>query len=240
MKHGFRQRGLGLVELMVGITIGLIVAAAASVLAVNQITDHRRLMLEMQIQQDLRAAADLLQQDMRRAGFRGDASYGAYLPASGVGAVIEQPARPALPNPYTELTAVDTAELRSLEYSYARDAAASSVVGTREQFGIRWDKRAKVLALKIGTKVDGTGNWQPITDPTTVEIIDFDIRVRTQDIELQDFCEQACVGPACPRQQVRRVDFLLRGKAVHDKAVVRTLSGSERVRADAVIGACPT
>ena len=63
-----RQRGLGLVELMVGITVGLIVAAGASMMAVNQINEHRRLMLETQIQQDLRSVADLLQQDLRRAG----------------------------------------------------------------------------------------------------------------------------------------------------------------------------
>jgi prepilin-type N-terminal cleavage/methylation domain-containing protein len=75
-----RQHGLGLIELMVGITVGLIVAAGASIVAVNQINEHRRLMLEMQIQQDLRTTADLIQQDLRRQGFRGTAELGVWAP----------------------------------------------------------------------------------------------------------------------------------------------------------------
>jgi Tfp pilus assembly protein PilW len=244
MRLPLQQRGLGLVELMVGITVGLIVAAGASMVAVNQINDHRRLMLETQVQQDLRAAADLLQQDMRRAGFRGDASYLAYVPASGVGAAVEVPAQAASANPFTPLAALDTDDVKQLEYTYARtDSGGGFTIRdtpqSKEHFGIRWDKRSKVLYLKLGLKADGTANWQPVTDPATVQIIDFDIRVRTQDISLSDFCDEDCSGAGCPKQQVRRVDFMLRGRAVHDAAVVRTLNGTERVRADAITGACP-
>ncbi|MFN3304119.1 MAG: PilW family protein [Roseateles sp.] len=244
MRTSWRQRGLGLVELMVGITVGLIVAAGASMVAVNQITEHRRLMLETQVQQDLRAAADLLQQDLRRAGFRGDATYLAYVPASGVGSAAEEPAQAASANPFMEITEVDSSEVRSVEYTYARSGplgvfVISDTPQAKEHFGVRWDKRSKALYLKLGLKADGTGNWQPVTDPTTVEIIDFDFQLSTQDIALSEFCDTDCAGANCPRQQVRRIDFTLRGRAVHDGAVVRTLGGTERVRADAVTGACP-
>lgn len=244
MRTSLRQRGLGLVELMVGITVGLIVAAGASMLAVNQITEHRRLMLDLQVQQDLRVTADLLQQDLRRAGFRGDATYLAYVPASGIGSIAEVPEQAASANPFTQITEVDNGEVRSLEYTYARHVGIVTYVWSdtpqaHEHFGVRWDKRNKVLYLKLGLRADGTGNWQPVTDPTTVEIIHFDFQLSTQDIALSEFCDTDCAGANCPRQRVRRIDFTLRGRAVHDHTVVRTLSGAERVRADAVTGACP-
>lgn len=57
---GARQRGLSLVELMVGITVGLFVVAAAATLVANQLSDNRRLLLETQVQQDLRATMDII------------------------------------------------------------------------------------------------------------------------------------------------------------------------------------
>jgi type IV pilus assembly protein PilW len=240
--HGFAQQGLGLVELMVGITIGLIVAAGASVVAVNQITEHRRLMLETQVQQDLRAAADLLQLDMRRAGYRGEAQLGVWAPASGVGTPLEEPAQVATPNSYATIERTDDDRTRALEYRYARGTLGESTGGTElssnEYFGIRWDKTKKTLYLQLGKK-DDQPNWQPITDPGTVEIIDFDIEIFEQQIPLGEFCDRPCTAAGCPQQEVRRVEFMIRGRAKHDAAVTRTLTGAERIRADAMTGACP-
>jgi type II secretory pathway pseudopilin PulG len=237
----FVQQGLGLVELMVGITIGLIVAAGASMVAVNQITEHRRLMLETQVQQDLRAAADLLQQDMRRAGFRGLAQLGVWAPASGVGTPLEQAAQAATANVYSTITKSDTDNIRSLEYSYARRVDSEYSDGTallsNEYFGIKWDRAKQTLYLLLGKK-DGQPNWQPITDPDTVKIVDFDIQVVEQSLPLSDFCDSPCTTAGCPLQKVRRVEFKIRGSAKHDANVVRTLTGTERIRADAMSGAC--
>lgn len=236
------QRGLGLVELMVGITIGLIVAAGASLIAVNQINEHRRLMLETQVQQDLRTAADLLQQDMRRAGFRGLAQLGVWTPASGVGTPLEEAPQVATANPYSTVTRTETDAIRSLEYSYARSNAdgeysTGTELASNEYFGIKWDKAKRTLYLQLGRK-DDQANWQPITDPDTVEIIDFNIQVFDQNVPLGEFCESACTAATCPTQAVRRVEFKIRGRAKHDPDVVRTLSGAERIRADALTGAC--
>lgn len=231
-----RQRGLGLVELMVGITVGLIVAAGASMVAVNQINEHRRLMLETQIQQDLRTAADILQQDLRRAGYRGDTGSSVWAPAAAVGSLKEKAAQLPTPNPYTGLTLVDDAQTRSLSYRYAR--------GATTEYGFKWDKRTKALYLKLGVK-DGQPNWQPITDPESVVIRDFQIDVDdTQSVNLGDFCDKPCdptgaAAPACPTQVIRRVSFTIVGQAAHDSNVKRTLSSVERIRADDMVGSCP-
>lgn len=234
------QRGLGLVELMVGITVGLIVAAGASMVAVNQINEHRRLMLEMQLQQDLRTAADLLQQDMRRAGSRSVGQYSIWQPASGVGTAAEVPAKAASANPYGSLVRTEDAANLTLTYLYARRTDnTNDVPMNNEYFGVRWDKANQALYLKLGLKA-GADNWQPITDPSLIKIIDFDIDVTTQDISIADFCDTPCAGAGCPTQKVRRVSFTIRGQATHDSAVVRTLQGVERVRADELSGACPS
>jgi len=67
-RHRSAQQGLSLVELMVGITIGLFVVAAASLVVSNQLFDNRRLLLETQLQQDLRATMDIITRQLRRAG----------------------------------------------------------------------------------------------------------------------------------------------------------------------------
>lgn len=70
------QRGLSLVELMVGVTVGLFVVAAAAMLVANQLVDNRRLLLETQVQQDLRASLDIITRQLRRAGYTGLAEFG--------------------------------------------------------------------------------------------------------------------------------------------------------------------
>lgn len=234
------QRGLSLVELMVGITVGLIVAAGASMVAVNQINEHRRLMLEVQVQQDLRTAADLLQQDMRRAGFRGLGQYSVWRPASGVGTGAEVPAQAASANPYSAMVRTADSAAVTLTYTYGRTTNnVNDVLLDNEHFGIMWDKSRKALYLKLGLKA-GDDNWQPITDPESVKIIDFDINYTSEPIAVSDFCDASCTTAGCPEQKLRRVSFRIRGQATHDANVIRTLEGVERVRADALTGACPT
>lgn len=244
------QRGVSLVELMVGITVGLIVAAGASLMAVGQIGEHRRLLLETQVQQDLRAAADLIQQELRRAGFRGQADLGVWAPATGVGTPYETPPQAAGPSAYTAFT-VSSANGGGVmaTYLYARKDPVtdrynvSGTPGGNEQFGIRWDKAAKTLHLQVGRSEAGDRNWQPIVDTAAVVITDFGIEADERQLDLGDFCEQACGAagqPACPSQRIREVKFRIVGRAAHDANVVRTLTGVERIRADVLTGACPS
>jgi type IV pilus assembly protein PilW len=199
-------------------------------------------MLETQVQQDLRTAADLIQQDMRRVGFRGIAEYGVWAPPTGVGTPAEKPATPASASPYSQLDEpIVDATNASLGYRYARFVGGKYNTGDapkpNEYFGVKWDDNT--LSLQVGLKQDGSGNWQPITDPDSVLITNFGIKVEKQSVDLKDFCDVDC-GANCPKQQVRLVHFTLTGVAKHDARVVRTLDVDERMRADAIIGACPS
>lgn len=240
--HRPSQRGLSLVELMVGITIGLIVTAAASLVAVNQISEHRRLMLETQIQQDLRTAADLIQQDIRRAGFRGMTGLGVWAPASGAGTSQQVAEMPPLANTYSAIQVSDDKRTLQYSYSFASTGKNAGAPLSNEYFGVQFRPDTETLYLQVG-KVDGRPNWQPITDPDTLKIIDFQINPVTQTVPLADYCDQVCTGAGCaapPQQEVRRVEIMLRGRAAHDDKVVRTLNVTERLRADNITGSCPS
>ena len=96
------SRGLSIVELMIGITISLFILAGATMVLTSQLGDNRRLLLEAQMQQDLRTAADMISRDIRRAGYWGQAYRGVCPPApapcpAAVGAA-------AASNPYATMT----------------------------------------------------------------------------------------------------------------------------------------
>lgn len=231
-----QQRGIGLVELMVGVTVGLIVTAGAAVVATRQITEHRRLMLEVQMQQDLRVAADLIQQELRRAGFRGFPANGVWEPAHMTNVPV--PAKNPTPNPYATLTVDGSGTVLNYRYAgYISGALnATDVVQDAEQFGVRLAN--KTLYLQKGL-TNGQPNWQPITDPDTVEITRFAPVIVTQQIPLDDLCVCPAGGCAPSLQTLRRVEITIQAVAKSDPAVKRTLQVSEKIRADDIGAGCP-
>jgi type IV pilus assembly protein PilW len=229
-----QQRGISLIELMVGITVGLIITAGAIVMTVAQLGEHRRLLLETQIQQDLRAAGDLMLRDLRRAGYWSQPGRGIW--ASGAAAPV--------PNAYTML---EQESEEHIEYSYSRAAGGISGGGIQgmaendavddatEKFGFRLNDDE--LQFRLGNR------WQPLTDKGVVKVLGFSIEPRIQTVPLAGYCEVPCADPAndsCLRQQLRHVDITLTGQAAHDANVVRTITVSSRLRNDQIEGACGT
>lgn len=219
------SRGLSLVELMVGVAVGLMVVAGASFVAVNQIGDNRRLLLETQVQQDLRAAADMVARDLRRAGYWGASETGAW---QGDNPIVAT-------NPYAEVTVPlneDGVAMGQVEYAYSRDVEDNLVDDGKERFGFKLDGGA--VKMLIG------GVWQSLTDTNVVEVTSFDVVVQLQTVQQACFSECPGGGSACwPAQDVRRYTIEIAGRAVADPAVQRSVRDSVRVRNDPVRGACP-
>jgi len=63
------QYGLTLVELLVGIAIGLLLIVGATSLFLSNLDSSRRLLLEARLNQNLRSAAELITRDLRRASY---------------------------------------------------------------------------------------------------------------------------------------------------------------------------
>jgi type IV pilus assembly protein PilW len=218
------QRGLSMVELMVGVAIGLFVVAGATLVVSNQLGDNRRLMLETQIQQDLRAAADLIARDIRRAGYWGEAERGVWHSAA---ASVDS-------NPYTGLQGVaHGTPVSTVQFWYSRGAEDNALVDASEHSGFRLQNG--VIQMYTG------GAWQALTDGTTLRITNFQLQLNSRDIALSCFTECPGGGTAClPRQTVRDITVVIEGTAVHDPLVRRGAQSNARLRNDVIQGACPT
>ncbi|HEX6017171.1 MAG TPA: hypothetical protein VFZ28_03635, partial [Burkholderiaceae bacterium] len=220
-----RQVGLSMVELMVGVAIGLFVVAGATMAVSNQLGDNRRLMLETQIQQDLRAAADVIARDLRRSGYRARAQDGVWYP---------DPVRVVTPNPYKAVTPA-SGVASEVDFTYSHGASESDPPGGADEAGFKLSGNAILM------KIAGTPpQWQALTDSTTLRVTDFRVTVLTQDVPLVCFNPCPASAPACPpTQSVRDVRVEISGVAVHDPSVQRSARSQVRLRNDVVNGACP-
>jgi prepilin peptidase dependent protein B len=217
------QRGLSLVELLVGLALGLLVLAAGAMLLTQQLREHRALLLEARLMQDLRTATDLVARDLRRAGHWGDA-------AAGVGSPTQAPRA----NPYAALAPAAAAS-DAASFAYSRDVTENHLLDNNEQFGFRLRNRAIELQL-------GRNNWQALTDATLLAVTGFSITPTIEEIDLGALCHQPCAAGSAtcpPRQQVRSFAVLIAGNSLADASVTRGVQAVVRVRYDAVVGACP-
>ena len=217
-----RQRGLSVLELMIGVTVGMIVVSGALTLFVRNLNGSRLLVNETRLNQDLRSAMDLVTRDLRRAGYWGNAFQGTI--AVGATSATTQ-------NPYSGVTAVSASEL---SYEFSRDNTEDNALGVAEQFGFR---------LSGGTLQmnSGTGGWTDITDARSITITNFQITPSITSLPLGHLCAKTCtVGtPNCPTVTVRSFNVLVQGQSVSDSNVLRDLRSTVRVRNDQLAGTCP-
>jgi len=219
MQLSIRQRGLSLVELMVGITIGLFVVAAASLVVTSQLADNRRLMLELQVQQDLRITADVIARELRRAGGRQLATQGVW--SEDVPAVVTA-------NPFGTITLASAntevrfdyergINLQPLGFKLMRDSSTGNV---------------GVIQSHIGT------GWQELTDRNTMDVTAFTVRPLTPAIPDQVIpCPKACssnsADTSCwPKLKVRAYEVLINAQARTDASIQRSLRSEVRLRND--------
>lgn len=198
---------------MIGITLGLFIVAAASMVTTSQLSDNRQLMMETQVQQELRAAADLITRDLRRAGYWQNADTGVWL----------SPDAAVVPNPNKDIQ-LDSPSSTWLTY----DAGNAGV-----RLG---GAQSDTLEVKRG----GAG-YQPITDPAVVRITQFQVALNTEDVNLGPYCIPACDPSvrACPTLHVRQLVINITGQAKGDASIQRSLNSVVRLPNDALSNACP-
>lgn len=215
--------GVSLIELLVGLAIGLFIVAVGMTLLAGSLRENRALLVESRLMQDLRTASDLVARDLRRAGYWADAAAG----------VWQRGASGVMANPYSALSP-SAAASDAVAFRFSRDAAENHLVDSNEQFGFRLRNGALEMML-------GSGNWQAVTDPTTLLVSNFSVTPTVQQVALDGFCSTPCAAGAanCPKQQVRSLALSLTARAANDASVVRTVRHSVRLRNDSVSGTCP-
>lgn len=227
MRQGIRpfrhhQRGLSLVEMMVGVTIGLFVVAAASVLMVSQLGENRRLLLETQVQQDLRATADIITRDLRRAGYNLNSLNNVWL--------ADQPLQLPTESFWGPLSFTAT----SVDYRYTR--------ASEQTFQLSLVNRT--IYRKIGS-----APAQPLTDSNTLRIeneaghANSGFSVVLEPVAAVTLaCPRLCTpaGGGAPDQScwptlnVRDLVITIEGRAASDPSVFRRFESRVRVRNDEV------
>lgn len=229
------QRGLSLVEILVGLVVGLFVVAGGLTMLATFTDENRRLLLEARLQQDLRAASDVITRDVRRAGYWQGAHQGVW--RDGGPAVPPQNAyRGIIPASCDEATlpaAVDTptAATNALCY-YIETGASDNVASAGERYGFKLDNG--ILYAIIANSAA-----QPLTDPNTIFISDFVITPSAQSIDAAGFCNKTCTVN-CPRVVVREFEILIKGNVPGDASIFRVMRSDVRLRNDFYEGSCPT
>ena len=216
-----RQSGLSIVELMVGVAIGLVITAAATLIMSGQLIENRRLLTETQLQQDLRAATDIMAREMRRAGGSSEVMSLASIWFPGSPVVVN--------NQMAQLTRVVSPTAVVFDYFPGPFVGNPSTSLGLSQFSLQ----STVIKTDIG------GGAQDLTDGNVMRVTAFTPTVTTDSsaaIVLP--CPNVCTGggTACwPRFEVRRAHIDVEAEARRDATVKRAISSTVRLRNDRVL-----
>jgi type II secretory pathway pseudopilin PulG len=224
-----KQIGFSLVELMVGMTVGMVVLAAASGLMLSQLSDHRRLSLESRTEQDVRSTAEIMVRELRDAGAWGTPERALWS--------LAQPT--PLQNPYAGIDISDNGSRLMFAVSHALAepdpvAAEDQVLNPNEWRGFKLD--GGELKLYNGA------TWQPLTDRDTLRVQRFSAELIEQRIELPSVCARSCnaLSTCPPSALLRELAIELQAHAAHDPTVSRSLTFRVRLQSDLHHGSCPS
>jgi prepilin peptidase dependent protein B len=222
--------GMSIVEMMIGITIGLFILAGSAFVMTSQVTDNRKLLLEAQLNQDLRAVAIFLENDLRRANYYGGTFRHVW---------ASDPALVAY-NPYNTLVPASTDGSSSIKYARSLDdrggnsAPGNDAVDAAEMVTVALNTSTNAIDMTLGN-----GSPQALTDSNVVKVTDLSFRVQYKDLPVP--CGAACpvnAGNCRLTQRQRIVSFKIIAQAVHDPSVKRSMQESVRLRNDVNLFVC--
>lgn len=227
-----RARGLSLVELMVGIAVGLFIVSAATVLVSGQLGENRRLMLDTQLQQDLRATADIITRELRRANAHRTAEE-----------LIAHPTVAAKANQMLILMSpTASGSYSNVSFGYYRD---------NTEFG-PWGFQLDTTTGAIRTQL-GAVSWQDLTDRNVMEVTSLDIRIQRdpgQVLPCPRLCPTTNDTSCWPVLNVLNFVVEIAARSRADPTIVRRVQSVSRARNDwvefrtpgalAVRPACPS
>ena len=133
----------------------------------TQLSDNRRLMLETQVQQDLRASADIITRELRRAGHWAKARDGVWY-AGNAAAVRDQPlCRDRQGGRHARFADGEASSAVLLSYSRSGDEAdETGAIEPASSWVSGWTNG--VIQTRLGD-----AGWQALTDGNTLNVTEF-------------------------------------------------------------------
>lgn len=208
------QRGMSLIEMMIGMVIGLIMLSAVGTYFVNNLKANRDAVNAAKLDQDLRAAMDLMVRELRRAN---------YTPNMQAQVINNGSAATLLANTVTLDDCTTTCS--QINYSYNSTPKVIDLSGN---------------TVRLTT---GTGSPQPLTDDLITKVTNLafcfvDTNANTTNAD--DICSSTlpssysvAVPGATETIRLNLVKISITGELINDSAVNKRLVGTVKVRNDA-------
>lgn len=220
-----RARGLSLIELMVTMAIGLVVMAGVLGLVSNSLRANADSMKTTRLNQEMRAAMDLMVRDIRRAGYR--KNYADYIGSIVTGGIFDNTVRIV----HNGKVAPQGGHI---EFQY--DLDDDGTLGTtNESFGFRLDTAAGVIRYTTSA-LAGTPTWQALTDPNVIQVTELSFCLwpgaTATDCPTEVPTAAKAVLPGSARVSVYTVRITLKAQLRNDPSTLRTLTENVRVRND--------
>ena len=256
------QKGLTLVELMIGMLLGIIITTGAINVFINSVKGQSDNLNLTRLNQDLRAMMDIMVRDIRRAGFLTSD------PVNNFDALKSNIFFGAT----TDIAVYDSGQC--IVYSYNRDNDSPPVitveagsVGSNERLGFKLSGTALQMRRTGTTNADCSNtSWESISDDH-IEITTLQFTLTTSPLNVTSMltdtdgdgtmdgdgngntlCDvgeacNTCVNngsagdPAC--LYVRDVSINLVGRLASDVSVTQSISAQVRIRNDKFLDAIP-
>ena len=222
-----REHGVTLIELMIGLTLGLILMAGTLALFAGHLTSNNELMRTTRLNNELRGAMDMIVRDIRRASYWGNSISGVWYPNT-----------PGIQvNPFLQIDAANAGQ-----FTYRYDNNGDGIVDTNETY--RFQRNATDGTIEL-VQLAADGNTAtstvPVSDEQLTEITQ--LAFALTDRTATTTCLKTGAGPTTPTPpllHIRQITVTITGRLRADTTVTRTLSESVRLRNDRVEGSCPT
>lgn len=222
-----RNQGFSLIELMIGLTVGVIVLIGLERVFVATLQSNAASLSAMRLNQELRATMEIISRDMKRAGY-----WGNYLTEVNTGMQDQ--------NPYAEVADLDKSGGGSsdcIAYGYDLNNNANTI-GTfeaNEWRGFWLDgntikaRVSEATAANSDDCVDSNG-WQALTDPNAVTITNLEFATLGAKTLVLD--DSACPGGTREVVIVRSFHVTLEGELTNNADFNRKLEETVRLRND--------
>lgn len=210
------QRGFSLIELLVGLVVGLIVVGAVTSFTVTMLRSNTQNIQSSRLTQDLRTAMSLVSREVRRAGYDAAA-------VSRLGV----PSRAGLPSALSDYVTLQASN-GCITYQYNRSAG--------NQFRAIRLRNGTLEMATSASAINGcnSGTWAPVSDPDVVNIQAMDVAETRQPFSaiLQRQLVSGVTTVLAGCGVVRTLSLDIQGALARDNTISRTLHEDIKVRAD--------
>lgn len=194
-----RELGYTLIELMIGLIVGLIVLSAVIYIFLTTLKSSSNVLNSYRLNQEVSTLSDIVVGELRRAG---------YWPISGAGA---SPFGSELDLNITSPGGTDICVL----YSYYNDSSASGAQITRGLYHNGSDG-VVTYGSAASAGVCSNGSWVPLTDSEVLKVNIFDISLSCWDVDSNVSVASASCTPTGSQVLRRTIDLSIDAELAGD------------------------